>query len=138
MRKIKVDKSSSNGTVLSKEDKVKWDHTPIKNRNSRRRSQNDSHAREGTVNAVLLPVQELTRMDDQTLRFIHFEKRLKKTWLPSRRTKKTVELQSEVELLMKENSFLKSACDEHGHYKRKMNLRLAGLREKEDENVRET
>ncbi|KAL0151687.1 hypothetical protein M9458_052986, partial [Cirrhinus mrigala] len=36
------------------------------------------------------------------------------------------------------NSKKKSACEEHARYKRRWNLRLTGLPEKDDENVRET
>ncbi len=32
---------------------------------------------------------------------------------------------------------MKSECDEHARYKRRWNLRLTGLPEKDDENVRE-
>ncbi|KAL0151692.1 hypothetical protein M9458_052991 [Cirrhinus mrigala] len=48
------------------------------------------------------------------------------------------ELQSQVAHLKKENAILKSACEEHARYKRRWNLRLTGLPEKDDGNVRET
>ncbi len=48
--------------AMSKEDKVNWDHTPIK-----KSKVQDDHAKEDTVNAVLRAVHELTqKMDDQT------------------------------------------------------------------------
>lgn len=124
---------------LSKEDKVNWDHTPIKNKKTKRCKVQDDHAKEDTVNAVLRAVQELTqKMDDQTQRFIHFEKQIKANSSAIDKNKKDIsELQSQVVHLKKENAILKSVCDEHARYKRRWNLRLTGLPEKDDENVRE-
>lgn len=124
---------------LSKEDKVNWDHTPIKNKKTKRSKVQDDHAKEDTVNAVLRAVQELTqKMDDQTQRFIHFEKQIKANSSAIDKNKKDIsELQSQVVHLKKENAILKSVCDEHARYKRRWNSRLTGLPEKDDENVRE-
>lgn len=121
--------------AMSKEDKVNWDHTPIKNKKTKRTKVQDDHAKEDTVNAVLRAVQELTqKMDDQTQRFIHFEKQIKVNSLAIDKNKKDIsEIQSQVALLKKENAILKSACDEHARYKRMWNLRLTGLPEKDDE-----
>ncbi|KAK7904874.1 hypothetical protein WMY93_017481 [Mugilogobius chulae] len=142
VQEIEVDDTSANeDTFLSKEDKVNWDHTPIKNKKKKRsKSQDDFHAREDTVNAVLLAVKELTqKMDDQTLRFIRFEKKIEEnTAAIAKNQKDIMELQTEIKLLKKENTTLRSASDEHARYKRRWNLRLAGLPEKEDENVRDT
>ncbi|KAL0148380.1 hypothetical protein M9458_056280, partial [Cirrhinus mrigala] len=100
----------------------------------------DDHAKEDTVNAVLRAIQELTqKMDDQTQRFRRFEKQIEANSSAIDKNKKDIsELQSQVAHLKKENAILKSACEEHARYKRRWNLRLTGLPEKDDENVRET
>ncbi len=77
-------------------------------------------------------------MDNQTQRFICFEKQIKANSLAIEKNKKDIsELQSQVAHLKKENASMKSECDEHARYKRRWNLRLTGLPEKDDENVRE-
>ncbi len=118
--------------AMSKEDKVNWDHTPIKNKKTKRSKVQDDHAKEDTVNAVLRAVHELTqKMDNQTQRFICFEKQIKANSLAIEKNKKDIsELQSQVAHLKKENASMKSECDEHARYKRRWNLRLTGLPEK--------
>ncbi|KAL1275024.1 hypothetical protein QQF64_027838 [Cirrhinus molitorella] len=150
IEEIEVDQAmAAEDTDMSKKDKVNWDHTPIKNKNTKRskvlddhaknEKLRDVHAKEDTV-AVLRAIQELTqKMDDQTQRFIRFEKQINANSSAIDKNKKDItELQSQVVLLKKENAFLKSACDEHARYKRRWNLRLTGLPEKDEENVRET
>lgn len=151
---IEVDQAKANvndDEGMSKENKVNWDHTPIKNKKKSKRSKtqddlakdeidHNEHAKVDTANAILQAVHELTKkMDDQTQRFIRFEKLIGANSLAIDKNKKDIsELQSQVVHLKKENAILKSACEEHARYKRRWNLRLIGLPEKDDENVRET
>lgn len=151
---FEVEQAKANGNVdmaLSKENKVNWDHTPIKNKKKSKRSKtqddhakddivSDDLAKEDTVNAILQAVHELTqKVDDQTQRFIRFEKMIGANSVAIDKNKKDIsDLQSQVINLKKENATLKSACEEHSRYKRRWNLRLIGLPEKDDENVRET
>lgn len=79
------------------------------------------------------------KVDDQTQRFLRFEKMIGANSVAIDKNKKDIsDLQSQVMHLKKENATLKSACEEQSRYKRRWNLRLIGLPEKDDENVRET
>ncbi|KAL0148404.1 hypothetical protein M9458_056304 [Cirrhinus mrigala] len=132
IEEIEVDQAKSiEDKALSKEDKVNLDYTLIKNKNTKRSKVQDDHAKKD---------KELTqKMDDQTQRFIRFEKQIKANSSAIDKNKKdTSELQSQVAHLKKENAILNSVCEERARYKRRWNLRLTGLPEKDDENVRET
>lgn len=126
--------------VLSKEDNGSLDLTPIKKKRAKRSKSQDGHAKEDTVNAILQAVHLLTqKMDDQTQRFIRFEKKIEENAVAIEKNKNDItELQTKISQLKKENVTLKNACEEHARYKRRWNLRLLGLPEKDDENVRET
>ncbi|KAL7380404.1 hypothetical protein ABVT39_017299 [Epinephelus coioides] len=85
-------------------------------------------------------VQTLTRkMDEQTELLKSFDRRIEANTTATRENKEEIGmLKKKVSDLQKENNQLKNACADQARYKRRWNLRLTGLPEKEGEDTRET
>ncbi|KAL7883477.1 hypothetical protein SRHO_G00011350 [Serrasalmus rhombeus] len=78
-------------------------------------------------------------MDNQTELLKGIEKRIEANTVAIDVNKKAIsELQSTINHQQKENAKLKTSCDDHARYRRRWNLRVTGLPEKDDENMRET
>ena len=94
---------------------------------------------ETTSAAILRAVMTLTgKMDTQTELLKSFEKRIEANTTATRENKEEIALlRKKVDELHKEKGELKKACEEQARYKRRWNLRLTGLTEKEGEDVRE-
>lgn len=141
---IEVDASTSDkDKTLPKDVNGIWDTTPIKKKRVKRsnvKGQDGGNAREDTMTAILQAINGLAqKMDDQTQRFIRFEKKIEENSTAIEKNKNDISgILAEIHTLKKENAVLKNACNEHSRYKRRWNLRLLGLPEKEGENVRET
>ncbi|KAF5888126.1 cytoplasmic dynein 2 heavy chain 1-like protein [Clarias magur] len=127
---------------ISKDVKINWAHTPTKSLNPKkaRVARAQSLEDEDTAAAILHAVNALTqKMDEQTALLRKFEKCIHRNTTEIRKNKEGItELQEKVIELQKENKSLRSSWEEHGRYKRRWNLRLTGLPEKDDENTRET
>lgn len=127
-------------TTTSKEQKVNWDHTPIKSKKAKKMKTFGTEQEEDSVAAILQALQGLNqKIDNQTALLKGIEKRIEANTLAIDVNKKDIsELQSTIKHLQKENAGLKMSCEDHARYKRRWNLRVTGLPEKEDENIRET
>lgn len=127
------------GLHSSKEGKINKEHTPIKQPNSKK----IRHRRESEdVNsgaAILQAVQVLTKkMDEQTELLKSFDRRIEANATAAKENREEIcVLQKKIEGLQKENSLLKEACAEQTRYKRRWNLRIIGLTEKDGEDTRE-
>ncbi|MED6270348.1 hypothetical protein CHARACLAT_009303 [Characodon lateralis] len=118
-----------------KEQKVNWDHTPIKNKSKKKMKLQEPECKEDT--AILRAIGELnTKMDNQTLILKSIEKRIEANTVAIETA--ISELQASINLLKKENTALRIFCEDHPRYKRRWNLRVTGLPEKDDENLRES
>lgn len=128
--------------MTSKDSRINWAHTPTKSPNPKkaRGVRAQPLEEEDTAAAILQAVNVLTqKMDEQTALLRKFEKRIDMNTAEIRKNKESiVELQEKVGELQKENKSLRSSCEEHARYKRRWNLRLTGLPEKDDENTRES
>lgn len=124
----------------SKEQKVNWEHTPIKNKGRKKMKLHESEGKEDAANAILRAIGELNiKMDNQTELLKNIEKRIEANTVAIEANKKVIsELQVTVDHLKKENGMLKSSCEDHARYKRRWNLRVTGLPEKDDEDIRES
>lgn len=124
-----------------KESRRNVNHTPIKSPKPKKlRGVSDQKEEEGASAAILHAIQVLTnKMDIQTELLKNFEKRIETNATAIKENKEEIaELRERVDGLKKENISLKNICEEHARYKRRWNLRLTGLPEKDDENTRET
>ncbi|MEQ2176697.1 hypothetical protein GOODEAATRI_030681, partial [Goodea atripinnis] len=123
-----------------KEQKVNWDHTPIKNKSKKKMKLQEPECKEDTANAILRAIGELnTKMDNQTIILKSIEQRIEANTVAIEVNKTAIsELQASVNLLKRENTALRISCEDHAHYKRRWNLRVTGLPEKDDENLRES
>lgn len=130
---IEVDKNSP------KESRVNPTHTPIKSPKPKKLKGRDDKKEEENISAVLHAIQVLTgKVDEQTELLKSFDRRIEANTVAARENKKEIDqLQKKVEELHTENVKLKSACEEQARYKRRWNLRLTGLSEKEGENTSE-
>lgn len=124
-----------------KENRRNLSHTPIKSPNPKKlRRASDNEDDENASAAILHAIQVLTKkMDEQTELLKNFEKRIEANTTAITENKEEIAvLRNKVNDLKKENNSLKNACDEQARYKRRWNLRLTGLPEKDGENTRET
>ncbi|XP_035995651.1 uncharacterized protein LOC118563811 [Fundulus heteroclitus] len=121
-----------------KDQKVNREHTPIKNKTKKKMKLQETECKEDTANAILRAIGELnTKMDNQTEILRSIEKRIEANTVAIDVNKKAItELQATVNLLKKENTALRISCEDHARYKRRWNLRVTGLPEKDDENIR--
>lgn len=131
---IEVDESSS------KESKINLTHTPIKSPDPKKKKGNDNSKDNENIGAAILhAVQALTeKVDEQTELLKRFDKRIEANTTATRENRQEmILLKKKIDELQKENSTLKNATEEQARYKRRWNLRLTGLPEKEGENTRE-
>ncbi|MEQ2278415.1 hypothetical protein XENORESO_018082 [Xenotaenia resolanae] len=100
----------------------------------------EPECKEDTANAILRAIGELnTKMDNQTINLKSIEKRIEANTVAIEVNKTAIsEFQASVNLLKKENTALRISCEDHARYKRRWNLRVTGLPEKDDENLRES
>ncbi|KAE8284680.1 hypothetical protein D5F01_LYC16112 [Larimichthys crocea] len=89
--------------------------------------------------AILHAVRALTeKVDEQTELLKRLDKRIEANASATKQNKQEIVLLTKkIEELQRENSKLKNATEEQARYKRRWNLRLTGLPEKEGENTRE-
>lgn len=127
---IEVDESSS------KKSKINPTHTPIKSPKPKKMKEKDNTE---IGAAILHAVQALTgKVDEQTELLKKLDKRIEANTTATRENKQEIILlKKKIDELKKENSTLKTATEEQARYKRRWNLRLTGLPEKEGENTRE-
>lgn len=121
----------------SKEQKVGRDHTPLNSPLPKKMK--SSGIEESTGEAILHAVQALTKkMEEQTELLKRFEKRIEANTAATKENKEEIiRAHNEIRELQAQNLSLKRACEEQARYKRRWNLRLTGLPEKEGEDVRE-
>lgn len=123
-----------------KSSKINLSHTPIKGPNPKKqRGDGKKNDEPSDSVAILHAIQVLTsKVDGQTALLKNFEKKIEMNTAAINENKEDIAvLQKQVDDLRKVNKTLRSACDEHARYKRRWNLRLTGLTEKEGENTRE-
>ncbi|KAK5619908.1 hypothetical protein CRENBAI_005442 [Crenichthys baileyi] len=78
-------------------------------------------------------------MDNQTELLKSIEKRIETNTSPTEVNKKAIlDLQSTVDLLKNENAAINGSCENHLRYKRRWILRVIGLPDKDDVNIRES
>lgn len=125
----------------SKVQKKNTSHTPIKSPNPKKiRKQSDRKDEEDSTSfAILQAVQALSqKMDEQTELLKSFDKRIAANAAAVNENKEDIqELKKKVDELQKENKSLRNASEEQARYKRRWNLRLTGLPEKDGEDTRE-
>lgn len=122
--------------------KVPHDHRPLPSPNPKklRPKAKDNQQGEITNETIFNAIQALIkRFDEQDDRLKIFESRMEANTQAVRENKEEInKMKEEVVLLRKENVSLKQMCLEQARYKRRWDLRLMGLPEKENENTRET
>lgn len=123
----------------SKEDKINKEHTPIKQPNPKKQRHQSEIEDVNTSAAILHAVQALTRkMDEQTELLKSFDRRIEANTNATKENREEIcALQKKIGCLQRENSLLKEACAEQTRYKRRWNLRMIGLPEKDGEDTRE-
>ncbi|GAA6074209.1 uncharacterized protein LOC114565684 [Tachysurus ichikawai] len=120
----------------SKEGKLNKEHTPIKQPNPKKpRHRRESEDVNATSIAILQTVQVLTKkMDEQTALLKSLDRRIEANTTATKENREEIcVLQKKIEGLQKENSLLKDTCAEQTRYKRRWNLRIIGLTEKDGE-----
>lgn len=119
------------------------DKTPVPSPNPKklkRKYKRDSKNQSGTSNEDILgAVQTLIkRFDVQDERLTRFERKIEETLQKVKENKEEINnVKVQMIHLQKENDALKQMCLEHARYKRRWNLRLIGLPEKEREETKE-
>lgn len=123
-------------------EEVPHDHTPLPSPNPKkqRSKAKDNQQGEITNETIFNAIQALIkRFDEQDDRLKIFESRMEANTQAVRENKEEInKMKEEVVLLRKENVSLKQMCLKQTRYKRRWDLRLMGLPEKEKENTRET
>ena len=106
----------------------------------RTRDESDNQAPTATNADILAAVQALIRrFDEQDVRLQSFEQRIGENTKVANENKVEINrLNADVYNLKKQNRELKEMCLEAARYKRRWDLRLNGLAEKDNENTRET
>lgn len=130
IEEIEIDQSSTDR-------KISRDHTPLKSPHPKKMKQSDIE--ESTGAAILHAVQALTqKMEEQTELLKRFEKRIEANAAAAKENKEEIiKAKNEIHELRVQNLSMKRACEEQARYKRRWNLRLTGLPEKEGEDARE-
>ena len=100
----------------------------------------EAELEENSATAILRAIQEFNKkLDNQTELLKGIDKRIEKNTTAIDVNKKAIsELQLKISHLQVENAKLKVSCEAHARYKRRWNLRVTGLPEKDDENIRES
>ncbi|KAI2643982.1 DNA replication factor Cdt1 [Labeo rohita] len=124
--------------------KMSHNHTPLPSPNPKKmKSKNQDVGKqrgEITNETSLDAIQTLIkRFDEQDDRLKAFESRMEANTQAVRENKEEIsKVNEEMLLLKKENASLKQICLEQARYKRRWDLRLMGLPEKDKEDTRET
>lgn len=130
--------------LFLKEKTINLDHTPIKSPNPKKKKKDKSA--DVTMESILKAVFELTgkmdrqteKLDAQTDLLRKFETRIETNTAAIETNKQDIgELHKKVDYLQTENKRLNQAILEQARYKRRWNLRLNGLPEKDGEDTRE-
>lgn len=101
-------------------------------------------AREVDMESLYDAIQTLSqrfeeRLDVLESKFENFEQRIQANEKETKENKEEInQLKTQVETLTKENRELRQRCREMERYRRRWNLKLIGLPEKENEDTRET
>lgn len=128
---------------VDKGQNINWGHTPPKAPNPKKaKSPGDGHTqttKDSTSDTILQAIQALSgKIDEQTELLRKFEKRIEANTEAAKENKKDISvLQKKIGDLQKDNTLLRRICEEQTRYKRRWNLRMNGLLEKEGENPRE-
>lgn len=124
--------------------KISHDHTPLPSPNPKKMKPKNQEVGkqpgEITNETILDAIQTLIkRFDEQDDRLKAFESRMEANTQAVRENKEEIsKVKEEMLLLKKENTSLKQICLEQARYKRRWDLRLMGLPEKDKEDTRET
>ncbi|KAL0190564.1 hypothetical protein M9458_013262, partial [Cirrhinus mrigala] len=124
--------------------KTKYDHTPLPSPNPKKvRTKTKDKLKEPdeiTNEVIFDAIQTLIkRFDEQDLRLKKIDKSMEENAHAVKENKKDIgKMRKEITDLRKENISLRQQCLEHARYKRRWDLRLIGLPEKENEDTRET
>ncbi|KAK5883614.1 hypothetical protein CesoFtcFv8_019919 [Champsocephalus esox] len=124
----------------SKGHNINWDHTPTKGPNPKKsKVHGETQMAEDSSSTILQAIQVLSgKMDEQTELLKKFEKRIEANTEGAKENKKDISaLQKKFDDLLKDNTLLRKSGEEQARYKRRWNLRMNGLPEKEGENTRE-
>ncbi|KAJ8009724.1 hypothetical protein DPEC_G00094510 [Dallia pectoralis] len=121
----------------AKRDRINKDHTPIKQQQLKKMK--PSKEPEDTYSKILQTMQVLSlKIDEQTELLKSYERRIEANSVACKVNREDIgALQEKITVLQRENSQLKEASAEHARYKRRWNLRLIGLPEKDGEDTRE-
>ncbi|XP_078790757.1 uncharacterized protein LOC144986724 [Oryzias latipes] len=133
----------------SKEKLVNLAHTPVKAPHPKKQKKGcgqnlqDESMFERIMEAVAALTEKVdmqtTKMDEQTALLKKFDERIDANSEAIKRNKGVLEhLEKRVAELQGDNKRLREAVAEHARYKRRWNLRLNGLAEKDGEDIRET
>uniref|UniRef100_A0A3P9JJZ9 Reverse transcriptase domain-containing protein n=1 Tax=Oryzias latipes TaxID=8090 RepID=A0A3P9JJZ9_ORYLA len=133
----------------SKEKLVNLAHTPVKAPHPKKQKKGsgqnlqDESMFERIMEAVAALTEKVdmqtTKMDEQTALLKKFDERIDANSEAIKRNKEVLEhLEKRVAELQGDNKRLREAVAEHARYKRRWNLRLNGLAEKDGEDIRET
>lgn len=124
---------------ISKAEKINLAHTPIKSPHPKKQKKSNKDPHDCIGDTILLAVNSLTtKMDTQTELLLKFERRIEENTAAIIENKENIEgLQKTVCELQEENKRLKESVAEQARYKRRWNLLLNGVVEKDGEDVRE-
>uniref|UniRef100_A0A1A7ZJK9 Uncharacterized protein n=1 Tax=Nothobranchius furzeri TaxID=105023 RepID=A0A1A7ZJK9_NOTFU len=102
-----------------KDQKVNWDHIPVRNKKAKKmKVQELAESREEDVPSELRALNQ--KIDEQTELSTSFDKRIEANKEAASINRKDIsELQSKINTFQKENAALRSARDDHAHYKRR-------------------
>lgn len=122
--------------------KIHYEHTPLPSPNPKKAKTKESKTKqtEGVTNeAIYDAIQSLIkRFDEQDKRLQSIEHRIEEDGKAIKENKEDIgKMKEEMADLRKENFTLKQQCLEHARYKRRWDLRLMGLPEKDKEDTRE-
>lgn len=124
-------------------EKANKDHTPLPSPNPKKLKVR-KETREVSMVSLYDAIHALSqrfeeRLDGLEKKFEHFEQRIQANEKEMKENKEEItQLKTKVESLTKENMELRERCREVERYKRRWNLKLIGLPEKENEDTRET
>ncbi len=124
--------------------KTRCDHTPLPSPNPKKirtKAKDKTKQTDEITNEVIFDAIQtlIKRFDEQDQRLKIIEKTMEENAHAVKENKEDIgELKKEVADLRKENISLRQQCLEHARYKRRWDLRLIGLTEKEKEDTRET
>lgn len=117
-----------------------YTHTPIKSPDPKKLKKRGTSKDDGNISAAILQaVQALTeKVDEQRELLKQFNKHIEANVTATKENKQEISLlKKRIDELKWENGKPKNSTEEQARYKRRWNLRLIGLLEKDGENTRE-